>query len=233
MNRVVRDNGSSELSESDSSCDLPSRSVNIVNMKKSSQLSIGSLKASRMRGLSRLPLWRDEELLGLVAPVPAEVGVQQVDHRPQMAPLFDVHLKQVPQVVQARAPLAEPPLLLDAGWLGVALRHDQPAKLIAELARHFLPDRLAEEVAESDATVVHGIRKEDPPSVLRQLHVLEVGPPGRIDAHRRADVDLVVVLKPLRAHVLPPLNVLRLPVLERALQTLVAREADVVGDLFG
>ena len=32
--------------------------VNIVNMKKSSQLSIGSLNASRMRGLSRLPLCR-------------------------------------------------------------------------------------------------------------------------------------------------------------------------------
>ena len=58
MKRVVRDSGSSELSDSDSSWDLPSRSVNIVNMKKSSQFSIGSLKASRMRGLSRLPLWR-------------------------------------------------------------------------------------------------------------------------------------------------------------------------------
>ena len=58
MNLVVRASGSSELSDSDISCDLPSRSVNIVNMKKSSQLSIGSLNASRMRGLSRLPLWR-------------------------------------------------------------------------------------------------------------------------------------------------------------------------------
>ena len=59
MNRVVRANGSSALSASDMSCDLPSRSVNIVNMKKSSQFSIGSLKASRMRGLSRLPLVLD------------------------------------------------------------------------------------------------------------------------------------------------------------------------------
>ena len=58
MKRVVRASGSSELSDSDISCYLPSRSVNIVNMKKSSQLSIGSLNASRMRGLSRLPLWR-------------------------------------------------------------------------------------------------------------------------------------------------------------------------------
>ena len=58
MKRVVRDSGSSELSDSESNWLLPSRSVNIVNMKKSSHVSIGSLNASRMRGLSRLPLCR-------------------------------------------------------------------------------------------------------------------------------------------------------------------------------
>ena len=58
MKRVVRASGSSELSDSDSSCDLPSRSVNIVKAKKSSQVSIGSLNASSMRGVSSLPLRR-------------------------------------------------------------------------------------------------------------------------------------------------------------------------------
>ena len=58
MNRVVRDSGSSALSDSDSSCDLPSRSVNIVKAKKSSHVSIGSLNASSMRGVSSLPLRR-------------------------------------------------------------------------------------------------------------------------------------------------------------------------------
>ena len=91
-----------------------------------------------------------EQLLGFVAAVAAEVGVQQVDHRPEVTPLFDVHLKQIAEVVHARAALAEQPLLLDAGRLGVALRDDQAPQLIAELARHFLPDRLAEEVAEAD-----------------------------------------------------------------------------------
>jgi hypothetical protein len=49
--------------------------------------------------------------------------MEQVHHRPQMAALFDVHLKQIPQVVETRAPLAQPPLLLDARRFGVALRH--------------------------------------------------------------------------------------------------------------
>ena len=120
-----------------------------------------------------------EQLLGFVAAVAAEVRVQQVDHRPQVAAFLDVHLEQVAQVVEARAALAEQPLLLDAGRLGVALRDDQAAQLVAELARHFLPDRLAEEVAEADAAIVHRIGEEDAPAVLRQLHVLEVRPARR------------------------------------------------------
>ena len=80
--------------------------------------------------------------------------------------------------------------------------------------------------------IVHRIGEEDAPAVLRQLHVLEVRPAFGIDADRRADVDLVVVLEALRPHVLPPLDVFRLPVLERALQPLVAREVDVVRESF-
>jgi hypothetical protein len=43
-----------------------------------------------------------------------------------MAAFLDVHLEQVAQIVEARTALAEPPLLLDARRLGVALRDDQP-----------------------------------------------------------------------------------------------------------
>ena len=174
-----------------------------------------------------------EQVLGLVAAVAAEVRVQQVDHRPEVPAFLDVHLKQVAQVVEARAAVAEPALLLDARGLGVALRDDEPAQLVAELARHFLPDRLAEEIAEADRAVHDRIGEEDAPAVLRQPHVLEVRPARRIDADRGAHVDLVVVLEPLRPHVLPPLDVLRLPVLERALQALVQVQIDVVGNLVG
>ena len=55
MKRVVRASGSNPLSASAASWYLPSRSVNIANMKKLSQSSIGSLKALRMRGLSDEP----------------------------------------------------------------------------------------------------------------------------------------------------------------------------------
>ena len=58
MKRVVRESGSNPLSARARSWYFPSRSVNIVNMKKSSQLSTGALKAPRMRGLSGLPLRR-------------------------------------------------------------------------------------------------------------------------------------------------------------------------------
>src|SRR5262249_12585465 len=96
-----------------------------------------------------------EQLLGLVSAVAAEVRGQEVDHRPEVAAFLDVDLKEIAKIVKARTALAEPSLLLDARGLGVALRDDQPAELIAEFAGHFLPDRLAEEVAEADAPIVY------------------------------------------------------------------------------
>src|SRR6266851_1730245 len=65
MNRVVRASGSKPLSASAESWYLPSRSVNIANMKKLSQSSIGSLNAFRMRGLSEEPLLLDRGGLGV------------------------------------------------------------------------------------------------------------------------------------------------------------------------
>ena len=108
-----------------------------------------------------------EQRLGLLAAVAAEVRVQQVDHRPEVAALLDVHLEQVAQVVEARAVRAELALLLDAGRLGVALHDDQAAQLVAELARDFLPDRLALEVAEADAPIVASARPGRCPSGTR------------------------------------------------------------------
>ena len=43
-----------------------------------------------------------EQGIGLLPSVPAEEGVQQVDHGPQVPAFLDVDLKQVAQVVQAR-----------------------------------------------------------------------------------------------------------------------------------
>ena len=55
MKRHVRDSGSKPLSASAQSWYLPSRSVNMVNMKNESQSGVGSLNAPRMRGLSASP----------------------------------------------------------------------------------------------------------------------------------------------------------------------------------
>ncbi len=104
---------------------------------------VGSLNAPRMRGLSASPERRCEQLLGLLAAVAAEVGVEQVDHRPQVAALLDVDLEQVAQVVERRRGRAEQALLLDARRLGVALGDDEAAQHVAELARHLVPHRLA------------------------------------------------------------------------------------------
>ena len=64
---------------------------------------------ARPVGVAGVPL---QHRLGLLAPVAPEVGVQQVDHGPQVPPLFHVYLEQVAQVVQRRAGKPQPPLLL-------------------------------------------------------------------------------------------------------------------------
>ena len=74
---------------------------------------------ARRVGVPAAPL---EQRFGLFAAIAAEVGVQQIDHRPEMPALLDVDLKQVAEVVKARAVRAELALLLDAGGLGVALQ---------------------------------------------------------------------------------------------------------------
>ena len=119
-------------------------------MKNDSQSVVSSLNAPRIRGLSGSPGVPPQQLLGLLAAVPAEVGVQQVHHRPQVPALLDVDLEQVAQVVQARRGGAEVALLLDRGGLGVALDDDQPPQVAAVLAGHLLPGGLALVLAERD-----------------------------------------------------------------------------------
>ncbi len=80
----------------------------------------------RVVGVARAAL---EQRFGFLAAVAAEVRVQQVDHRPQMAAFLDVDLEEVAQIVERRAGEPEMPLLLDGCRLGVALRDDQPPQV--------------------------------------------------------------------------------------------------------
>src|SRR6185295_14295817 len=72
--------------------------------------------------------------------------------------------------------------------------------------------------------------EEDAPPIVRHPDVIEVRPAVGLDRHRGAQVD-VALLPADRPLLLPPVDELRLPGLERALQPLVAREVDVVRDL--
>ena len=74
---------------------------------------------------TRLPA---QQPVSFLAAIGAEIFVQQVDHRPEMAAFLDVHLEQVAHVVERGRRLAEVALLFHRRRLGVALDDDQPAQ---------------------------------------------------------------------------------------------------------
>ena len=118
-------------------------------MKNDSQSVIGSLKVAEDARLVGVAGVARQQLLGLLAAVAAEVGVQQVNHGPEVAAFLDVDLEEIPQVVERRAGVAEQALLLHRRGLGVALGDDEAAQRRAVFARHLLPRRLAHCVAEA------------------------------------------------------------------------------------
>ena len=127
-----------------------------------------------------------QQCFRLLAAVGAEIFLQQIDHRPEMAAFLDVDLEQVAQVVKRWRGLAEMALLLDRGRLGVALDHDQTAQHGAIFAGHFLPGSFALVAAEGNLAALHLRRQQHAPAIIRHADVVEFGPAFGIDAHRRA-----------------------------------------------
>src|SRR5437879_2227532 len=123
---------------------------------------------------------------------------------------------------------AQVPLLLDRRGLRVALGDDEAAEGAAILARHLLPGGLALVIAEVDLATGLRLGQEDPPAVLGHPHIVELRPALGVHAHGRAEVGLLG-LEAERSHVLPPLEKLRLPVLEGPLEPPVLVQANVVG----
>ena len=121
--------------------------------------------------------------------------MQQVHHCPQVAALFDVDLEQVAEIVERRSRRTEQPLLFDGGGLCVALHHNQPTQIGAELARHLLPDGLTLTVAEADSPVRLGFAQKDAPAVLGHFDVAEMGPALSSNVDGGAQVN-VLLLKP-------------------------------------
>src|SRR5450830_746457 len=85
--------------------------------------------------------------------------------------------------------------------------------------------------SEMDLAVLLGRVEEDAPAVVGHLDVTELRPALRIDADGRAQVH-IKAMAAVRAHVVPPVQVVGLPLLERPLQGAVFGQVDVVGDLF-
>ena len=170
-----------------------------------------------------------QEIVGLLAPVGAEIFVQEIDHRPEMAPLLDIDLKQVAHVVERGRGIAEEALLLDRRRLGVALNDDQAPQHRAIFAGHILPGLLASVFAAGNPAVVDLRREQNAPAVFRHLHIVELGPALRIDADRGSQVDQAVLVL-LRDQVVPPVDVAGMPFLQRLENALVLGQADIVGD---
>src|SRR5467141_2282707 len=98
-----------------------------------------------------------------------------------MAAFLDIDLEEVAQIVERRAGMAEPTLLLDRGWLGVALGNNQPAQGRAVLPRYVLPHRLAIGVAKADPAIGRGLGEKDAPPVIRHLDHAVIRPAVLID----------------------------------------------------
>ena len=190
------------------------------------RLLIEGAEHARRVGIARAAL---QQRFRFLAAVGAEIFLQQIDHGPEVTALFDVDLEQIAHVVERGRGLAEVTLLLDRGRLGVALDDHQAAQHGAVFAGHFLPGVLAFVHAEGDlaALVLRG--QQHAPAVFRHLHVVEFGPALGIDADRGAQIDQRF-LEALRPHVVPPVEVAGVPLLQRALDARVLPERDVVGD---
>jgi len=172
-----------------------------------------------------------EQRFAFLAAIAAKELVQQIHHGPQVTPFFHIHLEEVPKIVLAGAGETEVTLLLHRCGLCIALRNDDAAQVRAVFARHILPGVFTEVIAKMDLAVLLGGIEEDAPAVIGHLHMTKLRPALRVDAHRSAQI-YIEILAALGAHIVPPRQVIGLPLFERALQCAVFGEVDVVGDLF-
>src|SRR6266480_1281090 len=148
-----------------------------------------------------------------------------------MAPLFDVHLENISQIVHRRTRGPQHPLLFYRSWLGVSLRHDHSPQSRAILPRHLLPGRLSFVNTEIYFALLIARLQENAPAVIRHLHIAELRPAVGFHAGCRSQVHFIVVAL-VRPHVIPPAHVRWLPMLESALQDAVPAQIDVVRNFF-
>ena len=172
-----------------------------------------------------------QQCFSLFSAIAAKVTVQQVHHGPQMASFFDVHLKNVPQIVQRRTGKPQHLLLFHGSRLCISLRHDDSPERRAVFTRHLLPCRLALVCAEIHVPLFIARLQENPPPVLRHLHIVKLRPAIRLHANRSPQVHIIIAAL-VRAGVVPPAEERGLPMLQGALQDTVSPQVHVVWNSF-
>src|SRR6058998_520908 len=70
------------------------------------------------------------------------------------------------------------------------------------------------------------------PTIVGHAHVVELGPAARIDRIGGSQIDQGL-LEALRPHVMPPIDVARMPAFQRLEHAAVFAQADIVRDLGG
>src|SRR5882672_3774848 len=153
--------------------------------------------------------------------------MQQVNHCPKMTALFDVDLKKIPHVVERRTGVTELPLLFDRSRLSIALRDDDPAQRVSEFAGDFLISWCAIVITKANLRVRLRRLEKNAPAIVGHLHVIKVRPAFGPDVNRGAQPD-VFVLETVGPHVMPPVEIVRQPLFQSALQTLVFGKIYVV-----
>ncbi len=123
-------------------------------------------------------------------------------------------------------------LLLNRSRFGVALRHNNAAQVGTMLAGRVLPGSFTQVFTKVNFAFAVLRREENAPAILGHLHIIEMSPATGIHANRRAQVD-IEVMRPFWPHVLPPLQIVWLPMLQRTLQCAVSGQIDVVWDFLG
>ena len=229
MKRQVRDSGSKPDSRQALQLKLAVAVGEVGEHEERQPVADRLVEGAEDARLVHVPGVAREQLLRLFAAIAPEVRVQQVHHGPQVAAFLDIHLEQVAQIVERRAAVAEQMLLLDRCRFGVALRDDDAPELRAQLARHLLPHRLAEIVAEADRALGHRFGEENAPAVVGHLHAAVACPALRIHAGGGAQVNIRSG-EVARTHLPPPVQEPGLPMLQGSLQRAVVGEVDVVGD---
>src|SRR5262249_57020208 len=107
----------------------------------------------------------------------------------------------------------------------------QPAEGRAGLTWPLLPYRLAQSVDKTDTAIGHPVGEKNSPAVFRHLDHAVARPALLVDRGGGAQIDIGAG-EHCRPHFLPPVEEVRLPVFERALQGAVVAEADIVRDPF-